>query len=115
MLGMADMLSRTNGSVEGRLYPVLVRMADEITLLSSMLLSYQSALKSEGNFHEELVNIDDPRIGLLREAWPSFSHAAISFGYDKERRRPSFVNFALPYSIVLTTMYRHCQTPWAFS
>lgn len=83
MLGMADKC--LSGKLDGKLNQVFSRMADEITLLSSILMSFQSALTNEERGLEPFQPTEDPRIALLHEAWPLISHAAQSFGYNKAR------------------------------
>lgn len=101
MLGMAD--KHLSGKLDGQLNQVFSRMADEITLLSSILMSFQSALTNEEGGRHPLQSKEDPRLVVLHEAWPFISHAAKSFGYNKARNQTrSSLN---PFSMhVLTHM-----------
>lgn len=85
------MLEMANSRGEGQLSAILTRIADEITLLSSILFSYDCALKSDGERGLNSINVENPRIAVLREVWPSISLAAKSFAYDKVMRRVSLL------------------------
>lgn len=85
------MLEIADSHGEGQLSPVFTRIAAEITLLSSILVSYDCASKSEGDSGSNSSFFENPRIAVLREVWPSISHAANSFAYDQVMRRVSFL------------------------
>jgi len=82
MTKMADECSATlQGSGESRLDSVLSRVADEIKILSVMTETYHKVASNSSDMQESQG--EEPFLSVLRQAWPSISHAAEAFNKNE--------------------------------
>ena len=95
MTKMADeSVASLQGNDQHYLDAILVRVADEIRILSTMVRTYswvtfnkQHQIKSQPSVGEGEV----PYLTVLRQAWPSISHIAETFNKNEVRRPTMFL------------------------
>jgi ribosomal protein L16 Arg81 hydroxylase len=89
---MTKMADESAASVKGNgqnyLDSILVRVADEIRILSTMVRTFSRVMSRTSDMQDEGSQTptgEEPYLTVLRQAWPSISHVAETFNKNEVR------------------------------
>jgi hypothetical protein len=89
MTKMADeSVASVQKNDQSYLGPILVRVADEIRILSTMVRTYSRGTSETSDMQDQGSQTpagEDPYLTVLRQAWPSISHIAETFNKNEVR------------------------------
>lgn len=105
MTKMADeSIASLQGNDQNYVDAILVRVADEIRILSTMVRTYSRVTSETSDMQNQKSSQppvgEEPYLTVLRQAWPSISHIAETFNKN-EVRRPTMFSF-LATGFILT-------------
>jgi hypothetical protein len=86
MTKMADeSVASVQGNDQNSLDSILVRLADEIRILSTMVWTFSRVASATSDMQDQGPPGEEPYLSVLRQAWPSISHVAETFNRNEVR------------------------------